>query len=297
MSSPLILNGIEAASHIRTLIKHDVETLSAQTGQVPGLAVILVGENPASQAYVGMKKKACAEAGIKSFDYAIHPSEGEEALLRCIRNLNQDPNVHGILLQLPLPKGFDEDKCLQLIDPAKDVDGFHPINVGKLLIGLPTFKSCTPFGVCRLLEHYKVPVSGKHVVIVGRSNIVGKPLAAMLMQKTEGAGNATVTVCHSQSQHLEDIMQRADILVAAIGKPGFVKAHMVKKGAVVIDVGINRIVDADGRSKIVGDVDFDDVFSKVSAITPVPGGIGKMTIAMLLSNTLDAFKAHTLRPM
>ncbi len=292
MNSPLIIDGTVVAGEIKSRLKEQCAAWTAAGKRRPGLAVILVGDNPASQAYVGMKKKACDEVGLNSFEYLLRPEDGEAALIDRIQALNNDPNIDGILLQLPLPKGFDESKCLQLIAPEKDVDGFHPVNVGKLLIGLPAFKSCTPFGVCKLLEYYGISVSGKHVVIVGRSNIVGKPLAAMLMQKGEGAANATVTVCHSQSENLEDHMRSADILIAAIGKPFFVKPEMVKQGAVVIDVGINRIETETGK-KLVGDVDFQAVFPKTSAITPVPKGVGPMTIAMLLSNTVEAYQYHS----
>ncbi|MDA1353533.1 MAG: bifunctional methylenetetrahydrofolate dehydrogenase/methenyltetrahydrofolate cyclohydrolase FolD [bacterium] len=269
--------------------------LTAEVASLPskvGLAVILVGDNPASQAYVGMKNKACIEVGISSFEHRLPASTSQQELHDLITSLNHDDTVHGILLQLPLPGDLDEFALLTHISPAKDVDGFHPVNVGKLLAGLPTLKSCTPYGVMEMLRFYKIDPAGQHVVIVGRSNIVGKPLAAMLVQKEDGA-NATVTICHSRSKNLTDITKQADILIAAIGQPEFVTADMVREGAVVIDVGINRVdaPDTEKGYKLVGDVAFDTVSKKASAITPVPGGVGPMTIAMLLSNTVLAYKA------
>ncbi|MBA95566.1 MAG: bifunctional methylenetetrahydrofolate dehydrogenase/methenyltetrahydrofolate cyclohydrolase FolD [Rickettsiales bacterium] len=286
-----LLDGVVVKKEILADIKQECESLLKQYGVAPGLAVILVGDNPASQAYVGMKQKACESIGMLSFEHRLAASIAEEELVACIKQLNQDDRVHGILLQLPLPDHLNSDKMLQLIDPKKDVDGFHPENVGRLLVGLPTFKSCTPYGVLKLMEYYHIDPTGKHVVIIGRSNIVGKPLAAMLMQKGDNA-NATVTVCHSRSQNLAGIASQADILIAAIGKPYFVTPNMVKEGAIVIDVGINRMDDpgSDKGYKLVGDVDYDAILSKVNAITPVPGGVGPLTIAMLMSNTLQSFK-------
>ena len=225
------------------------------------------------------------------FEFLLPSESTESDLSQLIKTLNDRKEVNGILLQMPLPKGFDEQKMLELISPEKDVDGFHPINVGKLLIGLDSFKSCTPFGVSKLLLAYNIETEGKHVVIIGRSNIVGKPMAAILIQNELGA-NATVTICHSRTKNLEKVTQQADILIAAIGKPLFVKSNMVKKGAIVIDVGINRVDDASHAKgfKLVGDVDFDQVKDKTVAITPVPGGVGPMTIAMLMTNTLFAYK-------
>ena len=273
-------------------LTQEVDSLFAQTGRKPGLAVILVGEDPASHVYVGMKKKACESLGLVSTEHKVPADFGEDALADLIQTLNDDATVDGILLQMPLPKGYDEDRLLGLISPDKDVDGFHPENVGKLLIGKAGFKSCTPYGVCELLDFYDIPTEGKHVVIIGRSNIVGKPLAAMLMQNAS-PGNATVTVCHSRTQNLSELTKQADILIAAIGKPEFVTADMVKPGAVVIDVGINRVDDAtsDRGYKLVGDVAYDAVAERSSAITPVPGGVGPLTIAMLMSNTVQSFKA------
>ncbi|MBT3261703.1 bifunctional methylenetetrahydrofolate dehydrogenase/methenyltetrahydrofolate cyclohydrolase FolD [bacterium] len=282
-----ILNGKIVSDQILAALKKEIATKKQKNNQVPGLAVILVGEDPASTVYVRMKKKRCGEIGIQSFEYKLPADTKEQKIIDLIKKLNHDPEVHGILLQVPLPPGLNEEKLLSLIDPAKDVDGFHPINVGNLLLGRACFKSCTPYGVCKILEHYQIPTKGKHVVILGRSNIVGKPLAAMLIQKDM---NATVTICHSQTQNLKDLTKQADILIAAIGKPLFVTSDMVKKNAIVIDVGINRVEDKnDPRGyKIVGDVDYDNVLPKASAITPVPGGVGAMTIAMLMTNTVRA---------
>ena len=286
-----LLDGVILKKKILEELASECKTLFKNYNMAPGLAVVLVGDNPASQAYVAMKQKACESIGMVSFEHRLDASISQDDLMACIKELNQDDRVHGILLQLPLPDHLDSDTMLQLIDPKKDVDGFHPENVGKLLVGLPTFKSCTPFGVITLMAYYQIDPTGKHVVIIGRSNIVGKPLAAMLMQK-DRIGNATVTVCHSRSQNLEEIASQADILIAAIGKPHFVTSNMVKEGAVVIDVGINRIDDPKSKQgyKLVGDVDYEGVFSKVNAITPVPGGVGPLTIAMLMSNTLQSFK-------
>jgi len=278
----VIIDGKKIASEIEKTLKSAIDKIH---GRKPALAFILVGEDPASMAYIRMKKKKCKEVGIVSIDRELPDSISEEELLSIITEFNQDPEVDGILTQLPLPLHIRTEKILEAIDPKKDVDGFHPINMGKLLLGeTKGFFPCTPYGITILLKHAKVETKGKHVVIVGRSNIVGKPLAALLMQKREGA-NATVTVAHSASQNLQEICKSADILIAAMGNPHFIKADMVKEGAVVIDVGINR---KDG--KLVGDVDFDFVAPKCAAITPVPGGVGPMTIAMLLSNTLLSYQ-------
>tara|TARA_A100001015_G_scaffold217661_1_gene244565 strand:- start:2816 stop:3697 length:882 start_codon:yes stop_codon:yes gene_type:complete len=284
---PTLLNGNVVCSAVKEDLKKEIETFESK----PGLAVILVGDNPASKAYVGMKKKTCAEIGVHSVEFKLDVDDNEDALIEVIDECNRRDDIHGILLQLPLPDHFDEDKMLQLIDPRKDVDGFHPVNVGKLLIGLDTFKSCTPYGVFKMMDYYDIDPAGKHVVILGRSNIVGKPLAAILVQKGRGA-NATVTICHSRTQNLEEITKQADILVAAIGIPEFVKPEMVKEDAIVIDVGINRVDDASLEKgyKLVGDVDFESVKDKTSSITPVPGGVGPMTIAMLMTNTVQAYK-------
>ncbi len=278
-----ILNGKEVAESIINRLADDIKSMSVK----PGLAVILVGDNPASQVYVSSKKKTCEKMGMASFEYILPATTTEEDLIDVIVDLNQNPDVHGILLQLPLPKGLDSDKMLSLISAEKDVDGFHPISVGKLLQGLPTFKSCTPFGVMEILKYYGISPEGKHVVIIGRSNIVGKPLAAMMLSES-----ATVTICHSKTQNLEEITRQADILCAAIGRPNFVTASMVKPGAVVIDIGINRVTDASTEKgyRIVGDVDYAQVAPIASAITPVPGGVGPMTIAMLMTNTVFSAK-------
>ena len=283
-----IIDGNKIAAEIREELVGQIAALKKR-GVKPGLAVVLVGENPASQVYVGRKKKACGEMGIASFSYELPATCSQKRLLNLIAKLNADERVHGILVQLPLPKQIHEHKVLLAIDPAKDVDGFHPVNVGKMLSGEPGFLPCTPAGCRQLLVRTGNDPSGKHVVIVGRSNIVGKPLAAILMQKADGA-NATVTVCHSRTKDLPSITRQADILIAAIGVPEFVKAPMVKPGAVVIDVGQNRIEDPTRKSgcRLVGDVDFAAVSKKAKAITPVPGGVGPMTIIMLMKNTVQA---------
>ena len=278
---PIIIDGKKTAQKIKCRLKDKISNLKIK----PGLAVILVGDNPASQVYVSMKKKACDEIGIKSFEYKLSQSASEDELIKLIKKLNKDKKVHGILVQLPLPGHINENNILFTIDPGKDVDGFHPMNIGKMMIGAETFLPCTPYGIQKLLEEYNIKTTGKNVVILGRSNIVGKPIGMMLLQK-HNFGNATVIFCHSQSEKRDELLKQADIIIAAIGKPNFVKADMIKDGAVIIDVGINRV-----SGKIVGDVDYDDVFNKVSAITPVPGGVGPMTIAMLMSNTLQAYGA------
>lgn len=294
---PVILDGKHVSDHLLAELYQEIKALHHDTGEDPGLAVVLVGDNPASKFYVDSKKKACRKVGINSYDYRLEAAEGEEALIELIHHLNADPDVDGILVQLPLPKGFDEQKIIELISPEKDVDGFHPISVGRVWQGLDGFKSCTPYGVFELLRHYQIDVEGKHVVIIGRSNIVGKPLASILVQKETGA-NATVTICHSRSENLEQITQQADVLVAAIGVPNFVTRNMVKPGAVVIDVGINRVDDPliPKGYRVVGDVDYDNVMPVCSAITPVPGGVGPMTIAMLMKNTVKSFKKRISNP-
>ena len=282
----LIIDGVKIKSNILDSLKETIKQLNGQ----PGLAVILVGDNPASKAYIGMKKKACENLGIQSFEFLLPATASEKELTDVIDACNQNPGVNGILLQMPLPNGFNEQHMLERISPEKDVDGFHPVNVGKLLIGLDSFKSCTPYGVAHLLQAYGIDTEGKHVVILGRSNIVGKPMAAILVQNAIGA-NATVTICHSRTKNLNSITKTADIIIAAIGKPKFVTSDMVRDNAVVIDVGINRVDDdSDPRGyQLVGDVDFDSVKPKASAITPVPGGVGPLTIAMLMTNTVKAY--------
>ncbi len=256
----------------------------------PGLAVVLVGDDPASQVYVGMKTKKCGELGIRSEKIVMDKSSTTEDVLRLVERLNKDEKIHGILVQSPPPPHVDEAAVINAIDPSKDVDCFHPFNVGKMLCGdTDSFFPCTPFGVMKLLEHSGVNPAGKHAVVIGRSNIVGKPMAALLMQKAAGA-DATVTICHSRTKDMAHHTRQADILVAAIGRPEFVRADMVKEGAVVIDVGINRVADPSSKSghKLVGDVAFDEVSKKASLITPVPGGVGPMTIAMLMRNAVKA---------
>jgi methylenetetrahydrofolate dehydrogenase (NADP+)/methenyltetrahydrofolate cyclohydrolase len=282
-----IISGKEIAKSIREELKTKVDELKAK-GVTPGLAVVLVGEDPASQVYVSAKGKACDKLGIYSDTIKLPAETSEEELLKLIDKLNKDPKIHGILVQLPLPKHINEDNVLMRIDPKKDVDGFHPVNVGRMLIGAECFLPCTPHGVQQLLVRSSNDPEGKHVVIVGRSNIVGKPVAGILMQKKPGA-NATVTIAHSRTKNLAEITKTADILVAAIGKPEFIKADMVKDGVVVIDVGVNQVGETpEGKRILKGDVDFEGVSKKASAITPVPGGVGPMTITMLMMNTVAA---------
>ena len=277
-----LINGKEIAAEIRREIAADTEKFKKENGYAPGLAVVIVGEDPASQVYVRNKHRACEEVGFYSKGFALAADTTEEALLALIDELNHDESIHGILVQLPLPKHLDEEKILLAIDPKKDVDAFHPYNVGRIMIGNYDFLPCTPAGVMALLERSGIEVEGKECVVVGRSNIVGKPQALLLLEK-----NGTVTVCHSRTKNLAEVCRRADILVAAIGKPEFFDASYVKEGAVVIDVGMNRRP-TDG--KLCGDVDFASVEPIASAITPVPGGVGPMTITMLLKNTFTAAK-------
>ncbi|MCF6286118.1 MAG: bifunctional methylenetetrahydrofolate dehydrogenase/methenyltetrahydrofolate cyclohydrolase FolD [Candidatus Hydrogenedentes bacterium] len=283
-----IISGKELSAEIRAELKVDVSAV-AKAKRTPGLAVVLVGEDPASQVYVKSKRRICGELGINSYAHDLPVTCTERRLLNLIAKLNDDPKVHGILVQMPLPEHIDEQKVLNAVDPAKDVDGFHPLNVGKLLNGEEGFVPCTPAGCIEMLLRSGYDPAGKHVVVLGRSNIVGKPVAALLMQKAPG-GNATVTVCHSRTKNLSAITKQADILIAAIGIPEFVKSRMVKEGVIVIDVGINRIPDKTRKSgsRLVGDVDFESVSKKAKAITPVPGGVGPMTIAMLMKNTVEA---------
>ena len=271
-----IINGKEIAAQIRSELKERVDRLASK-GRRPGLAVVLVGDNPASAVYVRMKKKACQEIGIYSEEHRLPSTISQGELLALVDLLNADPKIHGILVQLPLPKGLDEEEVINRIDPRKDVDGFHPVNVGKLSIGLPAFVPCTPAGVLELVKRTGTTIAGKKVVVLGRSNIVGKPAAMLFLRE-----NATVTICHSRTVNVKDECAQGDILVVAVGQPQLVKGDWVKPGAVVIDVGINRV---DGQ--IVGDVDFSEVKEVAGAITPVPGGVGPMTIAMLMKNTVD----------
>jgi len=283
-----IIDGKETSKKIKSELKEKVANLKAK-GVVPGLAAVLVGENPASKIYVRSKVKACEKLGIFS-EVINRPADiSENDLARIIADLNNREDIDGILVQLPLPDHIDEMKMTLLIDPNKDVDGFHPYNVGMMLIGKPTFLPCTPYGIIELLKRYDVDPSGQNVVILGRSNIVGKPVGVLLMQKGPMA-NATVTFCHSRTKNLEQVCAGADIIIAAIGRANFVTADMVKDGAVIIDVGINRVDDPAAKKgyRVVGDVDFDACLEKASLITPVPGGVGPMTITMLLSNTINS---------
>ncbi|MCL2563998.1 MAG: bifunctional methylenetetrahydrofolate dehydrogenase/methenyltetrahydrofolate cyclohydrolase FolD [Oscillospiraceae bacterium] len=274
----IILDGKAVAETIKDTVRKEVET----TGLNPGLAVVIVGENPASRIYVNSKKKDCAECGIRSEEFALTADAGEEKLLAVINELNNRPDIHGILVQLPLPKGYSEQKVIQAIAPEKDVDAFHLMNVGRIMVGDYAFLPCTPAGVMALLDHYGIDPQGKHCVVVGRSDIVGKPQAMMLLHR-----HATVTICHSRTPDLGAITRQADILVAAVGKVNLITADMVKPGAVVVDVAMNR----DENGKLCGDVDFPGVEPVASYITPVPGGVGPMTRAMLLCNTLASAKA------
>ena len=285
-----ILDGKATAAQVRGELAGRVEKLKA-AGTTPRLVVLLVGEDPASQVYVRNKGRAARKIGMDAETREIPATVGQEELEALVEEVGRDPSVHGILVQLPLPGGLDEERVVRCIPPAKDVDGLHPVNVGDLARGTPRFAPCTPAGCIELLERAGVAVSGQHVVIVGRSNLVGRPLASLLLLK--GArGDATVTVCHSRSRNLADIVRTGDIVVAAVGRPNTVTASMVKPGAVVVDVGINRVENPDGSSRLVGDVDFAAVSEVASWITPVPGGVGPMTIAMLLANTVQAAEAH-----
>jgi len=287
-----LINGNEIAKQIREELRQEVIQLKEKYNLVPGLVTILVGENPASVSYVTAKQKTSKELGFYSVQDNQPESIPEEQLLQLIDKYNKDPKIHGILVQLPLPKHINETKILYAIDPKKDVDGFHPVNVGKLMIGEADYLPCTPAGIQQLLIRSGVQIEGAEVVVVGRSNIVGKPIANILLQKQKGA-NATVTVCHTGTRDMAFHTRRADILIVAAGKPRAITADMVKEGAVVIDVGVNRIgVTPDGKAKLCGDVDFDAVKEKASMITPVPGGVGPMTITMLMMNTVKAAKLH-----
>ena len=279
-----ILSGKEFAARIKEDAARGVAELKA-AGVLPRLAVIIVGSDPASEVYVRNKQRTCEELGIRSDHIALPVETTKEELLACIEELNVDPEVHGILVQLPLPAQIaeDEEEILSHIDPRKDVDGFHPVNVGHLVLGAPGLRPCTPAGCIRMLDYAGIPIEGAHAVIIGRSNIVGKPMAHLLLER-----NATVTICHSRTQNLAAIARTADILVAAVGRPRFVTADMVKEGATVIDVGINRIA----PKQLVGDVDFDAAAAVAGAITPVPGGVGLLTVAMLMENVVQAAKAQ-----
>jgi methylenetetrahydrofolate dehydrogenase (NADP+)/methenyltetrahydrofolate cyclohydrolase len=276
----VLIDGKKVSGEIRNRLAEEIQELKKKTGKTPGLATVLIGDDPASAVYVRNKNKICGELGFQSFEKKLSADTSEEKLLQLVGELNFNKDIHGILVQLPLPNQIDSEKILEAIDPKKDVDGFHPINVGKLVVGNALLTPCTPTGIIELLDRYDIEISGKHAVIIGRSNIVGKPVSMLLLQR-----NATITICHSRTQNLEEVTRSADILVAAVGRAKFVTEEMVSEGTVVIDVGINRV---DG--KLTGDVDFEPVSKKASHITPVPGGVGPMTIALLMGNTLKAFK-------
>ncbi len=286
--SAKVIDGKQVAADMRAELKDKVAKMK-EDGIVPGLAVVLVGEDPASKSYVTAKERACEDMGIFSNDNRLPADTSQENLMALIDKLNKDPKINGILVQLPLPKHLDESQVLLAIDPDKDVDGFHPINVGKMVVGEDAFLPCTPHGIIQLLMRNNIKIEGAEVVIVGRSNIVGKPVANMLIQKSD-MGNATVTVCHTRTKDLAAHCKRADIIIAASGWPNTVTADMIKDGAVVIDVGVNRVEDATRKRgyRLVGDVDFEAIKEKASFITPVPGGVGPMTITMLLYNTVES---------
>lgn len=279
-----IIDGKAIASRFKDTLKEEVNFLKGRSVK-PGLAVVLVGDNPASLVYVKAKGKACEEIGINSFQYTLHKDIAQKELLWQISELNNDAKVHGILVQLPLPDHLDEELILEAISPEKDVDGFHPVNVGRLVIGKPLFQPCTPLGIMKLLEDTGMELAGKEAVVAGRSNIVGKPIALMLLHK-----NATVTICHSKTLNLREKVKKADILIAAVGRPHMIKGEWIKQEAVVIDVGINRL----DNGKLVGDVEFEEAQKRAAFITPVPGGVGPMTIAMLMHNTVEAAKRQGL---
>ena len=283
MTQAYAIDGKAIAAKVRADVAADVARIKAQHGFAPGLAVVLVGEDPASKVYVRNKAQQTLEVGMQSFEHKLPAETTEAALLDLVARLNRDPAVHGILVQMPLPKHIDSPKVLESVDPAKDVDGFHPMNVGRLSIGERALAPCTPVGSIILAKSVKHDLSGLDAVVVGRSNIVGKPMAQLLLRE-----NCTVTIAHSRTKNLPDVVRRADLVVAAIGKPEFVRGDWIKPGAIVIDVGINRIVKPDGKGKLVGDVAYEEAAQVAGAITPVPGGVGPMTIACLLKNTVEA---------
>jgi methylenetetrahydrofolate dehydrogenase (NADP+)/methenyltetrahydrofolate cyclohydrolase len=287
----ILIDGKKISLELQSEIAAEVKELVAKGKKQPHLAAILVGDDPASQTYVNSKVKACDNVGFKSTLIRLEANVSEHQLLSKIADLNNDDDIDGYIVQLPLPRHISEQKIIEAIKPSKDVDGFHPINVGRLVLNLPTYVSATPFGIVTLLERYNIPTEGKHCVVIGRSNIVGSPMS-ILMAKNTNLANCTVTLCHSKTKDLKEHTLQADIIIAAIGRPNFVTADMVKEGAVVIDVGINRIHDTSTKSgfRLVGDVKFDEVSEKAGFITPVPGGVGPMTIASLLKNTLIAAK-------
>lgn len=287
MNENKIIDGRIISAQIKEEVKKEVEKLKSEKGITPGLAFIIVGEDPASVSYVKSKGKACEELGFYSVTNALPENTSEKEVLDLISKYNDDKKINGILVQLPVPKHIDELKIIESIDYKKDVDGFHPQNIGRLIIGADCFVSCTPYGIIEMIRRSNVETKGKNAVVIGRSNIVGKPIANLLMKKSF---SSTVTVCHSYTKDIKEHTLNADIIIAAIGKPNFIKADMIKEGCVIIDVGINRIPDATKKSgsRLVGDVDFNDCIDKCSRITPVPGGVGLMTIAMLMKNTLDS---------
>lgn len=293
----LVLDGKIAAAAVKESLKIKTAQLAAEGKRKPHLAAILVGNNGASETYVASKVKNCEETGFASTLIRLADTIDESSLLTTIHELNNNPSIDGILVQLPLPKQISEQKVIEAIDPLKDVDGFHPINVGKLVQGLSTFIPATPYGIMLMLEHYQIETKGKHAIVIGRSNIVGRPMSILLSSNLK-QGNCTVTICHSHTPNLKELCLQADIIVAALGRPGFVTADMVKPGAVIIDVGITRVDDSAAKKgfRIKGDVAYEEVATKASAITPVPGGVGLMTIAGLLKNTMQAYeqRVHSL---
>lgn len=293
----LVLDGKIAANAVKESLKIKTAALAAAGKRKPHLAAILVGNNGASETYVASKVKNCEETGFESTLIRLDETVNEHQLLQTIQDLNQNPSIDGILVQLPLPKQISEQKVIEAIDPSKDVDGFHPINVGKLVQGLPTFVPATPYGIMLMLEHFNIETKGKHAIVIGRSNIVGRPMSILLSSNLK-QGNCTVTVCHSHTPNLKELCLQGDIIVAALGRPGFVTAEMVKPGAVIIDVGITRVEDSTAKKgfRIKGDVAYEEVAAKASAITPVPGGVGLMTIAGLLKNTMQAYELRVHRP-
>jgi len=286
-----IIDGKKIAAEIRESIKVEVAAIIDHGERVPHLVAVLVGDDPASQTYVAGKEKACREVGFTSSVYRLSTTTKEDELLKVIGFLNMDEEVDGFIVQLPLPKHINETKILEAISPSKDVDGFHPANLGRMVLGLPTFLSATPFGILKMLEYYKIETEGKHCVVLGRSNIVGTPVS-LLMSRKAYPGNSTVTICHTKTTNVKEICLTADIIIAAVGQPHYVTADMVKNGAVVIDVGMHRIADASKQSgfRLIGDVDFVNVAPKCKAISPVPGGVGPMTIVSLILNTFKAYR-------
>ncbi|MDE6098016.1 MAG: bifunctional methylenetetrahydrofolate dehydrogenase/methenyltetrahydrofolate cyclohydrolase FolD [Muribaculaceae bacterium] len=289
-----LIDGKQTAADIKKEIAAEVAEMVRQGKRRPHLAAILVGHDGGSETYVASKVKACEECGFESTLLRFEDNITESDLLKAVESLNSNPEIDGFIVQLPLPRHIDEQRVIEAVDPAKDVDGFHPINVGKLSIGLPGFRSATPAGIIELLRRYRIETRGKHCVVIGRSNIVGKPVAQLMLHKGD-VGDATVTVCHSASENLPDIVRQADIIIAAVGRPGFVTADMVKEGATVIDVGTTRVPDASRKSgfRLCGDVDFENVAPKCAYITPVPGGVGPMTICSLMLNTLQAARQRS----